>query len=94
MSNHKRAAVIACFATLATLAAAANTAGAREGHFRAYRGHSVWRPLTCPLHRTVDGEWVDCRGWRLRDNAIGWDSSCLNLDYLPSQYACSSGGGR
>jgi hypothetical protein len=94
MSNYTLAIAIACSAMLATLAVAANAAGTREVHFRAHRGYYVWRPLPCPLHRTVDGEWADCRGWRLRDNAIGWDSSCLNLDYLPSQFACSSGGGR
>lgn len=46
----------------------------------------------CPLRRTVTGAIVDCHGWRLRDNAIGWDNTCLNLDYLPSMYACSNRG--
>ncbi len=45
---------------------------------------------TCPLRRTVNGDIVDCHGWRLRSNATGWDNSCLNLDYLPSMYACGS----
>jgi hypothetical protein len=46
----------------------------------------------CPNHRTVEGEIVDCHGWRLRDG--DWDNSCFNLDYLPSQFACSSRGRR
>ena len=45
----------------------------------------------CPLRRTVNGDIVDCNGWRLRSNATGWDNTCLNLDYLPSMYACSAG---
>ena len=42
----------------------------------------------CPVRRTVNGDIVDCHGWRLRPN-VGWDNTCLNLDYLPSMYACS-----
>jgi hypothetical protein len=46
------------------------------------------------LHRTAEGELVDCRGWRKRDTVIGWDNSCFGLDYLPSMYACSARGRR
>jgi len=46
----------------------------------------------CPLRVTVNGDIVDCNGWRLRQS--GWDNTCFNLDYLPSMYACSSSGRR
>ena len=29
-------------------------------------------------------------GWRHRSNARGWDNTCLNLPWLPSEFACSS----
>ena len=31
-------------------------------------------------------------GWRHRSNAAGWDNSCLDLPWLPSEFACSAGG--
>jgi hypothetical protein len=51
--------------------------------------HIVRKPVGCPIHRTAEGEPVDCRGWRYRAG-VGWDNTCINLDYLPSMYACSS----
>ena len=53
----------------------------------------VAKAHSCPLRRTAEGELVDCQGWRLRSSTIGWDNTCFNLDYLPSQFACSSNGG-
>jgi|SRR5271165_1838441 len=44
----------------------------------------------CPLRRVAGGDVADCRGWRFVNGH--WNSSCLNLDYLPSQYACSPNG--
>jgi hypothetical protein len=41
----------------------------------------------CPLRRVAGGDLADCRGWRFVNGH--WNSSCFNLDYLPSQYACS-----
>jgi hypothetical protein len=86
-------------ATVAMLAApqlAQDTAEAKTKAHKGYAGQRYARegPFNCPLRQTVNGDIVDCRGWRLRSNAIGWDNSCLNLDYLPSMYACSSRGGR
>ena len=37
---------------------------------------------------TFEGEIVDRAGWRFR--SAGWDNSCFNLPYLPSQFACSA----
>jgi hypothetical protein len=42
--------------------------------------------------RSVDGDLIDSQGWRLRDGT--WDNTCFNLDYLPSQFACSARGRR
>jgi hypothetical protein len=87
-------------ATVATLAASPLAPDTAEAKSKAYKGYAGPRyaragQYGCPLRRTVDGDLVDCRGWRLRSNATGWDNTCLNLDYLPSMYACSSrGGGR
>ena len=46
----------------------------------------------CPLRRVAGGDLADCRGWRFVNGH--WDSSCFNLDYLPSQFACSGWGRR
>jgi hypothetical protein len=29
-------------------------------------------------------------GWRRRSNARGWDNTCLDLPWLPSEFACSA----
>lgn len=49
-------------------------------------------PGGCPVHRVAGGDLADCHGWRLHNGT--WDNTCFNLDYLPSQFACSSRGGR
>ncbi len=28
-------------------------------------------------------------GWRNRSNTRGWDNTCINAPWLPSQFACS-----
>jgi hypothetical protein len=85
-------------ATVAILVApqlAPDTAEAKSKAYKGYAGQRYARAAEygCPLRRTVDGDLVDCRGWRLRPN-VGWDNTCLNLDYLPAMYACSSPGRR
>jgi len=92
MSNRALAAVIACSSMIAVQAAAANSAERTRAHYRAHPRQYVRIPSGCPIRRTAEGEIVDCQGWRLRPG--GWDNSCFDLDYLPSQFACSSGGGR
>ncbi|MGO9487015.1 MAG: hypothetical protein ACLPX9_20995 [Rhodomicrobium sp.] len=77
-------------AAFVLVAAPLSQASAEDGT-KTHRHHSAKKPAGCPLHRTAEGELVDCQGWRLRQNATGWDNSCFNLDYLPSQYACSRG---
>ncbi len=94
MNNHKLVALVACCAFLALPATAGTYAARVRAHYRVYHRHYAGNASVCPLHRTPLGELVDCQGWRLRDNAIGWDNSCFNLDYLPSMYACGANGGR
>src|SRR5271165_6826172 len=79
MYHKKIAALVVC---CAILAGAPASAGKARKHDRQY----AQTPVGCPLHRAVDGTLVDCHGWRWRDNS-GWDNSCFNLDYLPSQFA-------
>ncbi len=77
---------VAGFAVFAAPMAAAADSKTTKTHHR----HFAKTKTACPLRRTVEGELVDCNGWRLRPG--GWDNTCFNLDYLPSQYACSSKG--
>ncbi len=87
---NKFAAFAACLALAAApLAGAAAEDGATKKHHR----HYARKPAGCPVHRTAEGELVDCQGWRYHANS-GWDSSCFNLDYMPSMYACSARGRR
>jgi len=94
MSSRKILILLA--ATIAMLAAPlADTAEAKTKAYKGYAGQRYARTgsqSNCPLRRTVNGDIVDCNGWRLRPS--GWDNTCLNLDYLPSMYACSSPGRR
>ena len=78
----------ACLAMLSAPLGGAEAYSTSKTHHR----HYAKQAYGCPLHRAVDGTLVDCRGWRLRDNAIGWDNTCFNLDYLTSMYACGGGG--
>jgi hypothetical protein len=75
-------------ALCATVAAPASAATSKARHY-AYRQHLARQTYACPFHRNAAGNLIDCHGWRLRSNAKGWDNSCFNLDYLPSEYACS-----
>jgi hypothetical protein len=43
----------------------------------------------CPVRKIADGSLVNCYGWRKWGGSMGWDKTCLKLDYLPSQFACS-----
>jgi hypothetical protein len=74
---------------------AASTLGAEaEAKSKKHHRHFVNRDRGCPVRVIADGSLVDCNGWRKWSGVIGWDNTCLNLDYLPSQYACSGRGSR
>jgi hypothetical protein len=92
MSNRALAAIIACSAIIAVQAAAANSAERTKAHYRVHPRHYARVPSGCPIRRTAEGEVVDCQGWRHRTG--DWDNSCIGLDYLPSQFACSTGAGQ
>ncbi len=82
---------LAAFATgFALLMAPLTGAAANKLHHR----HFAQRTVGCPVHRIADGSLVDCHGWRKWSGSIGWDNSCFNLDYLSSEFACSSRGRR
>ena len=90
--------ILTIAATAAMLASSQLSSDTAEAKTKAYKGYASQRyarvgQSNCPLRRTVTGAIVDCHGWRLRSNAMGWDNTCFNLDYLPSMYACSPQGG-
>ena len=74
------------------LIAAPMAPASAEGQSKPHHRHAGKKAGGCPTHKSVDGDLVDCHGWRLREGS--WDNSCFNLDYLPSQFACSSRGRR
>ncbi len=76
-------------ASCAILATPSN-AGALERKTKSHHRHYTQVARGCPVHKNAYGELIDCRGWRLWSGSIGWDNTCLNLDYLPGQFACSS----
>jgi hypothetical protein len=74
--------VLVMFVAPAFVEAAAKS----KTHYR----HSLDKQQGCPVRQIADGSLVDCHGWRKWSGSIGWDNTCLNLDYLPSEFACSS----
>jgi hypothetical protein len=79
---------ILSLAAAAALIAAPLAQASAEGRVKTHHKRTTKQAERCPTHRTAEGEIVDCHGWRLRDG--DWDNTCFNLDYLPSQFACSS----
>ncbi len=90
MSISNRLAVLTASAAIITAQLLGHAAEAKP---KTHHQHFATRSVSCPVRRTAEGELVDCHGWRLRPGITGWDNTCFNLDYLPSQYACSSNGG-
>lgn len=45
-----------------------------------------YAPFSGPL---TDSDWR-AGGWRYRPTARGWDNTCVNVPWLPSQFACSA----
>jgi hypothetical protein len=85
----KAVAFAACLSILApgtASMAAARPYAKGKAHYRYY----ARKGGDCPLRRVAGGDLADCHGWRLIDGR--WDNTCFNLDYLPSQYACSGPG--
>jgi hypothetical protein len=93
MKGTKLTVLIAALALLGLLPAVAGQSKRETtAHHRAIHSHQAKRPSGCPVHRNAEGDLIDCQGWRYR-SSIGWDNTCFHLDYLPSSFACSPGGG-
>jgi hypothetical protein len=81
---------IALAATLAVFATPLVDAAAQT---RTHHRHYGYRPSYRPVptgYRNYSGGY-GYNGWRRRDNARGWDNTCINAPWLPSQFACSPG---
>ncbi len=91
-SGNRLVAVAAGFAILA--APLFGTADAAKNKIKVHHQHYVHRSGGCPVRQIADGSLVDCHGWRKWSGSIGWDNTCFNLDYMPSEFACSSRDGR
>ena len=90
MSNYSKLAIITVCCTGLAIPLSADAENTRA---RAHHRHYEMKSGGCPVHRSAEGELVDCHGWRKRDGTIGWDNTCFNLPYLSSQFACSTLGG-
>ena len=84
--NIRLAAVVACCAIVATPAFAYTS----KDRYASYRPHYWSHSYGGSVHRNAAGDLISSDGWRLRSNAKGWDNTCFNLDYLPSEFACSA----
>lgn len=80
--------ILTASAVIIAMLAVSMTGATAEAKSKKYPRYVGQAQNHCPVRRTVNGDLVDCNGWRLRPN-VGWDNTCLNLDYLPSMYACS-----
>jgi hypothetical protein len=88
----KLVALAAALAVLVTPLADA-TAQTRK-HYRNYAYPQGYRPVPtgywnygAGYGNGYSGDYGS--GWRLRDNARGWDNTCINAPWLPSEFACS-----
>ncbi len=65
---------------------------------RTYHRHYAYRPGYRPVpagywnYGLGYGVGIDWYGatWRRRTNARGWDNTCLDTPWLPSEFACSA----
>ncbi len=95
-ANKKLIALASAFAILsATMLSAAADARSANG-YRYYGDRPVYRgryagyyPYPAGYPYYVAPGWRP-DGWRYRSNAKGWDNTCFNLPYLPSQFACDA----
>lgn len=87
LANKKFVALAAALAMLVTpvVGAAAQT--------RTYHRHYAYRPAYRPLaagYWNYPGYYAGTYGWRHRSNARGWDNTCIDAPWLPSEFACSA----
>lgn len=86
--------LVAIAVGLAVLAAPLFGAADAKPKIKAHHRHYVSEPRVCPVRQIADGSLVDCHGWRKWSGSIGWDNTCYHLDYLDSQFACTSPNGQ
>ena len=88
--------LVALAAALAVLAAPLPGAAAQT---RTYHRHYAYRHAYRPAYRPLAAGYWNYpgyygygygTGWRHRSNARGWDNTCLDLPWLPSEFACSA----
>ena len=65
--------------------AKAETRAGAPKRYSAYRAPNY----ALPPGALSDGDW-QVGGWRYRPTARGWDNTCVNVPWLPSQFACSA----
>ena len=89
LAGKKLVGLAAALAVLATplVGAAAQT--------RTHHRHYAYRPADRPLaarYWSYPGYYGYGygTGWRQRSNARGWDNTCVNAPWLPSEFACSA----
>jgi hypothetical protein len=87
--NRKLMALTFGIAALLVAPMFAEAAARSKTYHRPHNRDPMQRAAGCPVRQLADGSLVDCRGWRKWTGSIGWDNTCFNLDYLPSQFACS-----
>ncbi|MGA7325435.1 MAG: hypothetical protein WBX25_13335 [Rhodomicrobium sp.] len=85
--------IVAFSAAFAILAAPWLGAAEAKPKIKTHHRHFVNKSSGCPVRQIADGSLVDCHGWRKWSGTIGWDNTCLHLDYLDSQFACTSPNG-
>jgi len=79
-------ALAAAFSMLAAPAFGATAASKAKIYHRHY---VAGQPYYAVAPAGYYGVWY-APGWRHRTNARGWDNTCLDLPWLPSQFACSA----
>jgi hypothetical protein len=88
-AGKKLVALAAALAVLVTPLVGA-TAQTRPYH-RHYGNRPVYRPVpTGYWNYSGNYGYGYDGGWRHRDNARGWDNTCINAPWLPSEFACSA----
>ncbi len=88
-TNGRLVALAAAFSML--VAPAFGAAAEREAqiHHRNYVDRQVYYPAPTGYYAGYYGVPYTY-GWRHRSNARGWDNTCFNLPWLPSEFACSA----
>ncbi len=88
MSANRR--LVALAAALSMLIAPAFGAMAEQKiHHRPFVDRQVYYPGPSGYYAGYYGVPYTY-GWRRRSNAKGWDNTCFNLPWLPSEFACSA----